>query len=82
MTNLPGESTPRWEVISALKDYVTDCHFNCNIRQFSAVRLVRSRNERICDPAKDTKPFHLIKLAPLREHIERVGIIVYPAEEA
>ncbi len=29
----------------------------------------------------DVKPFHLIKLAPLREHIERVGITVYPQEE-
>jgi len=28
----------------------------------------------------DVQPFHLIKLRPLREHIERVGIIVYPAE--
>ena len=28
----------------------------------------------------DVKPFHLIKLRPLREHIERVGITVYPAE--
>ena len=26
----------------------------------------------------DVKAFHLIKLRPLREHIERVGIIVYP----
>ncbi len=26
----------------------------------------------------DLKPFHLIKLLPLREHIERVGIVVYP----
>ena len=25
----------------------------------------------------DVKPFHLIELRPLREHIERVGIIVY-----
>jgi len=30
----------------------------------------------------DVKPFHLIKLLPLREHIERVGITVYPEEEA
>jgi predicted nucleotidyltransferase len=29
----------------------------------------------------DVKPFHLIKLQPLREHIERVGITVYPKEE-
>jgi uncharacterized protein len=29
----------------------------------------------------DVKPFHLIKLRPLREHIERVGITVYPAEK-
>jgi predicted nucleotidyltransferase len=29
----------------------------------------------------DVKPFHLIKLVPLREHIERVGITVYPAKE-
>jgi uncharacterized protein len=29
----------------------------------------------------DVKPFHLIKLAPLREHIERVGITVYPEEK-
>jgi uncharacterized protein len=29
----------------------------------------------------DIKPFHLIKLKPLREHIERVGITVYPEEE-
>jgi predicted nucleotidyltransferase len=28
----------------------------------------------------DVKPFHLIKLLPLRDHIERVGIIVYPEE--
>lgn len=28
----------------------------------------------------DVMPFHLIKLAPLREHIERVGITVYPPE--
>jgi predicted nucleotidyltransferase len=28
----------------------------------------------------DVKPFHLIKLRPLREHIERVGITVYPEE--
>jgi len=28
----------------------------------------------------DVKPFHLIKLRPLCEHIERVGITVYPAE--
>ena len=26
----------------------------------------------------DVKPFHLIKLEPLREHIERVGMTVYP----
>jgi predicted nucleotidyltransferase len=26
----------------------------------------------------DVKAFHLIKLRPLREHIERVGITVYP----
>src|SRR5580693_795924 len=26
----------------------------------------------------DVKPFHLIALRPLREHIERVGITVYP----
>ena len=29
----------------------------------------------------DVKPFHLIKLRPLREHIERVGITVYPQAE-
>jgi predicted nucleotidyltransferase len=29
----------------------------------------------------DVKPFHLIKLRPLREHIERVGIILYPEEK-
>src|ERR1700684_362359 len=29
----------------------------------------------------DVKPFHLITLRPLREHIERVGITVYAAEE-
>jgi predicted nucleotidyltransferase len=29
----------------------------------------------------DVKPFHLIKLIPLREHIERVGITVYPQEK-
>jgi len=29
----------------------------------------------------DVKPFHLIKLRPLREHIERVGITVYPQEK-
>jgi uncharacterized protein len=29
----------------------------------------------------DVKPYHLIKLRPLREHIERVGIIVYPQEK-
>jgi predicted nucleotidyltransferase len=29
----------------------------------------------------DVKPFALIKLLPLREHIERVGILVYPLEE-
>jgi predicted nucleotidyltransferase len=29
----------------------------------------------------DVKPFHLIKLRPLREHIERVGITVYPEDE-
>jgi predicted nucleotidyltransferase len=29
----------------------------------------------------DVKPFHLIKLQPLREHIERVGITVYPKEK-
>lgn len=28
----------------------------------------------------DVKAFHLIKLLTLREHIERVGIIVYPAD--
>ena len=28
----------------------------------------------------DVKPFHLIKLKPLCEHIERVGITVYPAD--
>ena len=28
----------------------------------------------------DVKPFHLIKLRPLREHIERVGITVYPED--
>jgi predicted nucleotidyltransferase len=28
----------------------------------------------------DVQAFHLIKLAPLREHIERVGITVYPAD--
>ena len=28
----------------------------------------------------DVKPFHLIKFIPLREHIERVGITVYPEE--
>jgi predicted nucleotidyltransferase len=28
----------------------------------------------------DVQPFHLIKLPPLREHIERVGIMVYPEE--
>jgi len=28
----------------------------------------------------DVKPFHLIKLRPLSEHIERVGITVYPEE--
>ena len=28
----------------------------------------------------DVKPFHLIKLRPLREHIERVGITVYPQQ--
>ncbi len=26
----------------------------------------------------DVKPFHLIKFRPLREHIERVGITLYP----
>jgi predicted nucleotidyltransferase len=30
----------------------------------------------------DVKPFHLIKLRPLREHIERVGITVYPEEKS
>jgi predicted nucleotidyltransferase len=29
----------------------------------------------------DVKPFHLIKLRPLREHIERVGITVFPEEK-
>jgi len=29
----------------------------------------------------DVKPFHLIRLRPLREHIERVGITVYPEEK-
>jgi predicted nucleotidyltransferase len=29
----------------------------------------------------DVQPFHLIKLRPLREHIERVGITVYPEEK-
>lgn len=29
----------------------------------------------------DVQAFHLIKLRPLREHIERVGITVYPAEK-
>ena len=29
----------------------------------------------------DVKPFHLIKLHPLREHIERVGITVYPEDK-
>ena len=29
----------------------------------------------------DVKPFHLIRLGPLREHIERVGITVYPEEK-
>lgn len=29
----------------------------------------------------DVKPFHLIKLLPLREHIERVGITVYPEKK-
>jgi uncharacterized protein len=29
----------------------------------------------------DVQPFHLIKLRPLREHIERVGITVYPQAE-
>ena len=29
----------------------------------------------------DVKPFHLIKLQPLREHIVRVGITVYPMEK-
>jgi len=28
----------------------------------------------------DVKPFHLIKLNPLREHIERVGITIYLRE--
>ena len=28
----------------------------------------------------DVKPFRLIKLRPLQEHIERVGILVYPQE--
>ena len=28
----------------------------------------------------DVKPFDLITLAPLREHIQRVGITVYPEE--
>ena len=30
----------------------------------------------------DVKPFHTIKLRPLREHIERVGITLYPEAEA
>ena len=30
----------------------------------------------------DVKPFHLIKLRPLREHIERVGVTVYPDEKS
>lgn len=29
----------------------------------------------------DVKPFDLIKLRPLREHIQRVGIEVYPEEK-
>jgi predicted nucleotidyltransferase len=29
----------------------------------------------------DVQPFHLIKLRPLREHIERVGILLYPEEQ-
>ena len=29
----------------------------------------------------DVKPFDLIKLRPLREHIQRVGIMVYPETE-
>ena len=29
----------------------------------------------------DVQPFHLIKLRPLRDHIERVGITVYPLEK-
>ena len=29
----------------------------------------------------DVQPFHLIQLRPLREHIERVGITVYPEEK-
>ena len=28
----------------------------------------------------DVKPFALIKLQALREHIERVGIVIYPQE--
>ena len=30
----------------------------------------------------DVQPFHLIRHLPLREHIERVGIQVYPATNA
>lgn len=29
----------------------------------------------------DVQPFHLIKLRALREHIERVGLTVYPEEK-
>lgn len=29
----------------------------------------------------DVMPFHLIKLGSLREHIDRVGIVVYPQNE-
>jgi uncharacterized protein len=29
----------------------------------------------------DVQPFHLIKLRPLRDHIERVGITVYPQDK-
>lgn len=64
-----GTHTPRSDVDLALWGEVDDLR---------AEAIAAELDELPLPYRYDAKPFHSIKLRPLREHIERVGITLYP----
>ena len=69
-----GTHTPRSDVDLAIWGDVNALHAEQIAAELDALPLPY---------LYDVKPFHTINLRPLREHIERVGILLYPeANEA